>query len=157
LQTSVEESIMRTIAILVLASLSVACMGPAPSEELPVSRLAKGQHSLQTEQQFEVITGQSQFRYLWSRFDAGAPPTLDFTRETAIAVFMGERPTGGYAIHVDSVTHSDGGLLVDVVLQAPGPECMTTQALTQPYEMVSVPVGPKRADFSIRRVLIPCE
>ena len=148
---------MRTIPILVLASLSVACMGPGPAEELPITRLAKGQHSLQTEQQFEVITGQSQFRHLWSRFDAGVPPALDFTRETAIAVFMGERPTGGYAIHVDAVTRSDGGLLVDVVLQAPGPECMTTQAITQPYEMVSVPIGPTRADFSTRQVLIPCE
>jgi len=157
LQASVEESIMRTIPILVLAALSVACMGPAPSEELPITHLAKGQHSLQTEQQFEVITGQAQFRHLWSQFDAGAPPALDFTRETAIAVFMGERPTGGYAIHVDSVTRSDGVLLVAVVLQAPGPECMTTQALTQPYEMVSVPTGPIRADFSTRRVLIPCE
>ena len=148
---------MRTIPILVLASISAACMGPAPSEELPVTRLAKGQHSLQTEQQFEVITGQAQFRHLWSRFDAGAPPALDFTRETAIAVFMGERPTGGYAIHVDSVTRSDGELLVAVVLQAPGSECMTTQAFTQPYEMVSVPTGPIRADFSTRQVLTPCE
>ncbi|MFO8003519.1 protease complex subunit PrcB family protein [Thioalkalivibrio sp.] len=148
---------MRTIPILVLASLSVACMGPVPSEELPMTRLAKGQHSLQTEQKFEVITGQSQFRELWSRFDSGSPPVLDFTRQTAIAVFMGERPTGGYAIQVDSVTRSDGELLVEVVLQAPGPECMTTQAFTQPYEMVSVPTGPTRADFSTRRVLIPCE
>lgn len=148
---------MRTIPILVLAALSVACMGPAPSEKLPITHLAKGQHSLQTEQQFEVITGQAQFRHFWSQFDAGAPPALDFTRETAIAVFMGERPTGGYAIHVDSVTRSDGELLVAVVLQAPGPECMTTQALTQPYKMVSVPTGPIRADFSTRRVLIPCE
>ena len=148
---------MRTILTLVLASLSVACMGPAPSEELPITRLAKGQHSLQTEQQFDVITGQAQFRHLWSQFDAGAPPALDFTRETAIAVFMGERPTGGYAIRVDSVTRSEGELLVEVVLQAPGPECMTTQAFTQPYEMVSVPSGPTRADFSTRRVLLPCE
>ena len=148
---------MRTVPMLALAALSVACMGPGSVEELPIERLAKGQQSLQTEQQFEVITGQSQFRHLWSRFDAGSPPPLDFTRETAIAVFMGERPTGGYAIHVDSVTRSDGELLVAVVLEAPGPECMTTQAFTQPYEMVSVPTGPIRADFSTRRVLIPCE
>ena len=148
---------MRTIPILALASLSVACMGPGPDEALPIERLAKGQHSLQTEQQFEVITGQSQFRHLWSRFDAGAPPSLDFTRESAIAVFMGERPTGGYSIHVDSVMRSDGELLVEVVLQAPGPECMTTQAFTQPYEMVSVPIGPTRANFNTRRVLVPCD
>ena len=148
---------MRTVPLLLLASLSVACMGPAPSEELPITRLATGQHSLQTEQRFEVITGQSQFRHLWSRFDSGSPPALDFTQETAIAVFMGERPTGGYAIRVESVAQGNGELLVKVVLQAPGPECITTQAFTQPYEMVSVPVGPTRASFSTRRVLLPCE
>lgn len=148
---------MRTTPILLLASLSVACMGPEPAKELPITQLAKGQQSTQTEQQFEVITGQAQFRHLWSRFDAGPAPSLDFTQESAIAVFMGERPTGGYNIHVDSVTHRDDGLLVEVVLQEPGPECMTTQVLTQPYEMVSVPAGPLRVNFSTRRVLIPCE
>lgn len=148
---------MRTLSILALASFSAACLGPGPAEELTITQLAKGQHSLQTEQQFEMITGQPQFRHLWSRFDAGAPPSLDFTRETAIAVFMGERPTGGYSIHVNAVTHGDGELLVDVVLQAPGPECMTTQAFTQPYEMVSVPSGPSRANFSTRQVLVACE
>ena len=120
-QPSDEESIMRTTPILLLASLSVACMGPESAEELPITRLAKGQHSMQTEQQFEVISGQSQFQYLWNLFDAGPAPSLDFTQESAIAVFMGERPTGGYSIRVASVTHRDDELLVEVVLQAPGP------------------------------------
>lgn len=148
---------MRTIPMLLFASLSVACTWPGPAEELPITRLAKGQLSLQTEQQFEVITGQSQFRHFWGRFDQGPAPSLDFTWESVIAVFMGERPTGGYSIHVDSVMHQDDELLVEVVLQAPGPECMTTQAFTQPYEVVSVPVGPLRASFRTRQVVISCE
>lgn len=147
---------MRTIPILLLASLSVACVGPEPIEELPITRLAKGQLSQQTDQQLEIITGQPEFRHFWNLFDQGPAPSLDFTRESAIAVFLGERPTGGYSIHVDAVTRRGDELLVEVVLQAPGPECITTQAFTQPYEMVSIPTGPLRASFSTRQVLIPC-
>jgi hypothetical protein len=147
---------MYRLFLLALPLLAVACRGPGIPEELPVTPLAHGQHSDQVEQRFEWITGSRDFSRLWETLHAGDPPVVNFEHDGVIAVFMGERATGGHAIRVERVARSADELLVEVVLQMPGPECVTTQAFTQPYQIVLVPQTAPRATFTTRTVLIPC-
>ena len=73
----------------------------------------------------------------------GMAPSLpeldaDFFRSNAVAaVFIGQRNTGGYAVEIG---HEGGGRLV-VSESAPPPDAITTQAITHPFKVVSVPVG----------------
>jgi len=142
--------------LLSLPLLAAGCMGAVIPQELPVTVLAQGQHSMQTEERFEWVTQPESFQALWEAAQAGPQPSVDFERDGVVAVFMGERPTGGHGIQVEQVALRDDELLVEVLLQSPGPECLTTQALTQPYQIVSVPRAAEQAIFTTRSVLVPC-
>lgn len=147
---------MNPLFLLALPLLTVACRGPAIPEELPVTPLAQGQYSQQIEQRFEWITGSDAFASHWQELHSGGVPAVDFEHDGVIAAYMGERTTGGHAVRVERVTCRDEELRVEIVLQVPGPECLTTQALTQPYQLVLVPRVAPRAVFSARTVVIPC-
>ena len=67
------------------------------------------------------------------------PTPVTLNRETAVAVFMGQRTSGGYSISVERISTSGSTLNVVVSLKAPGAGMMTTQALTSPWVLVKVP------------------
>jgi hypothetical protein len=54
-------------------------------------------------------------------------------------VALGQRPTGGFAILIDSAETIAGGVTVLVRAIAPGPTCGVTQALTQPVDIARLP------------------
>jgi hypothetical protein len=54
-----------------------------------------------------------------------------------IAVFIGERPTGGYGIEIESIDAYADRITVNIVETEPGPDELTTQALTYPYHIVT--------------------
>jgi hypothetical protein len=56
-----------------------------------------------------------------------------------VAVFLGEKPTGGYAIEITRAAKTDRGIEVGYTEQTPAPGAMTIQALTQPFHIVRIP------------------
>lgn len=66
------------------------------------------------------------------------PPSVDFSKYTIVAVFMGRASTGGYAIHVYDVVDTGSSILVKVEKTQPGPRAIVTQALTQPYHIIQI-------------------
>ena len=67
------------------------------------------------------------------------PPSVDFSHDMVVALFMGERPTGGYAIEITRIERTDHGLSVHYRTSRPDPSAIQTQALTQPFHLVTVP------------------
>lgn len=67
------------------------------------------------------------------------PTPAPLSGETAVAVFMGQRTSGGYSISVERVAASGSTLNVTVRLKAPEAGMLTTQALTSPWVLVKVP------------------
>ena len=61
-----------------------------------------------------------------------------------IAAAAGERHTGGHSIAIERVTRTPDGLAVEVVETVPGPGCATTQAVTQPVDVVVVAAADAR-------------
>ena len=55
-----------------------------------------------------------------------------------IAIFAGERPTGGFTVSVEEVTESVSGLEVAYRVSGPPPDAMVSQALTSPFQMIAV-------------------
>lgn len=84
------------------------------------------------------------FKRLWqmAHGNDGTPlPAVDFTKEYVIGVFAGTRSSGGYSIEVSNVTDDAEARTVTITLTKPGPGCIQSQALTSPYQIVSVPLS----------------
>jgi hypothetical protein len=50
-----------------------------------------------------------------------------------------DSPTGGYRVRFDSVYVTAGHVAAIYTIEQPGPDCMVTQALTQPFQAIAVP------------------
>lgn len=63
-------------------------------------------------------------------------PTVDFSQNNVVALFMGEKTTGGYSIGVKKVTIEDDTAIINTIETKP--EGMSTMALTAPYCIVVI-------------------
>jgi hypothetical protein len=104
-----------------------------------------------------VIRDANAWAEFWSELGVGDRPAVDFSRDLVVAVSAGQRPTGGYEIAISRVSQSDGQLTIEVLETAPGPNCTTTSALTQPVDVVVVPgVAAKGWSFVERNEVRGC-
>jgi hypothetical protein len=104
-----------------------------------------------------VIRNANAWTQFWSELGVGEQPNVDFTRDVVVAVAAGQRSTGGFEIAVDRITQTDGELSVEVVERTPGPNCITTTSLTQPVDVVVVPVADARSwSFMERKEIRSC-
>lgn len=67
-----------------------------------------------------------------------AAPALA-SNQTLVGVFIGQRSTGGYGVRVTAAHAKGSALTLTVSLSEPKPGSITTQALTNPWTMVTVP------------------
>jgi hypothetical protein len=77
---------------------------------------------------------------LW-RLHAGdqAPPKIDFTKRTVVAVFLGSRPSAGYAVEVSGTKPAGKTLIVEWSEHTPKPGTVSAQVITSPSHLVSIP------------------
>lgn len=107
---------------------------------VPFTQIAQGSESKVSTRVNYVISSQEELVSLWKLIDAkGTPPTIDFSANEVIAVFAGEKNSGGYGIRVRSITDA-ADRDVTVELQIPSSSCMTASVITTPYQVVSMPV-----------------
>ena len=153
---------MRPLIAAFLALLAVGCSAPldapGPHAPLTVTRLSAEPFSFTYFSQIRqperlVIRDQVAWVNAWASlwpFGApiAAPPNVDFDHEMIVLVALGERPTGGYSILVDSAGTTADGVTVWVGTSAPGAHCVTTQAFTQPVDIAKLP----RIDAPVRFV-----
>jgi len=111
-----------------------------PSAFVAFTELASGTQSSVRARKNYLITSQDELRELWKLVDVqGPPPTVDFSKQSVIAVFAGEQPTAGYAIAVRRVGDSDATRVVSVEIASPSTTCLLTGAPTKPYQVVKLP------------------
>jgi len=65
-------------------------------------------------------------------------PNIDFSKETVVAIFMGEKTTGGFSIAAESVKEENGKLVVKIKETKPGSKDMVTMAINQPFCFVKI-------------------
>jgi hypothetical protein len=142
-------------------ALAISACGAAPERSggnaMEIEEIARGSFSQVQQERMEVIRDASDFRSVWRQAGRrGEAPEIDFERDMIAVVFMGERRTGGYSIRVDGAERSNDGLVLQVLMREPGPDCMTTQALTQPWQIVRLPRVEGEVDFRIRQETVDC-
>ena len=78
---------------------------------------------------------------LWRRHAGDEPPrpAIDLTKRTVVAVFLGTRPSAGYAVEVSGLKPSGTSLIVEWRERAPAPGAISAQLITSPAHLVSIP------------------
>ena len=126
-----------SLAVLLASGPACSAFGAA----VLFSTLAKGLQSGVREPIQLVIRTRAEWAAFWARHARGsaAPPPVDFSRDMVVALFMGERGTGGYEIEITRVERVESGLVVQYRRTSPDPGAMLSQALSQPFHLVKLP------------------
>ena len=141
-------------------STPVPSQGYAPygnTPDLEVRRIGQWSRSGIGEARRLVIRDANAFAQVWSELGVGDRPEVDFTQNVVLLAALGQRPAGGYEIAVSRVGQVDGQLNIEVVETAPGPNCVTAGAETQPVDVVIVPAAaPRGWSFLERKEIRAC-
>jgi hypothetical protein len=109
----------------------------------------QGLNARGTAAQTAVMRNEAAWRLFWTNNISAAaePPAIDFTRYMAVAVLIGTRPTGGYAVRIVAVTPEVDRLAVLYRLTVPATGQAVSPAATSPYAVALVPVSPQAVAF----------
>lgn len=113
-----------------IAALLLAVSANAKKAEKPMEW--KGQYGGPIDAGTEVAADEGAWTRLWLQLGQDAPP-LDFKKYFAVAVFAGERPTGGFTVEfLDPVPK---GMDVIVRYRIKAPSGFATMAIAQPWKV----------------------
>lgn len=109
-----------------------------------VRNLDKGSYCHLERPEQVAVNGEADWKALWERVSAGrlpksSPPEVDFSHETAIAVFMGQKNSGGYGVEVVSLVKDGDETVITYRERVPAEGMMVSMAVTSPYHIVAVP------------------
>jgi len=77
---------------------------------------------------------------LWRQHAGNATaPKVDLGTRTIVAVFLGSRPSAGYAVDITGTSEAGGVLTVKWAERRPDPGDITAQMLTSPMVIATVP------------------
>jgi PrcB C-terminal len=93
----------------------------------------------------QVISNQAQLNDLYKELGWTNVPTIDFSKNNVVALFMGQKNTGGYSISVRKI--SVDGDTTTVYVKTTEPDGMATMAITAPY---SITIIPKTSEVKIQ-------
>ena len=85
----------------------------------------------------EVVKSQSQLDKLYKELGGADAPKIDFEHNNVVALFMGQKNSGGYSISVRKISIDDNVATVTVKLTTP--DGVATMALTAPYCIAIIP------------------
>lgn len=91
---------------------------------------------------YELVTSAEQAQKVLARLprhlQSDAFKGIDFKRQAAIVAYLGEAPTGGYAVDIHSVQITGNQVWVNISRRAPGADEITTMALTYPLAVKAI-------------------
>lgn len=135
----------REVPAPVESETSAAAIGSDESAIVPFTVIAEGSNAANAPVRKNYAAYSSEdFAQLWAMaYGEGASPipAVDFSDSYVIGIFLGEKPTGGYAIRVDEVADTGSLRNVSLVLTSPGEGCLSSQALTRPFQIITVPLS----------------
>lgn len=154
-----------------LALLAAGCIGAtAPTvgpEPIAITRFAPDNRAFSSFSGISaptrmVVRDTSTWRTTWQRinqpFIPQPPlPTIDFSREMVVLAGLGTEPSGGYELRIERATRDTIGIDVQLRRTAPGAGCPVIAAMTQPIDLVRVPLSEQPVRFSELTEVTPCE
>ena len=114
---------------------------PVLLRQLPISVMHKADYNIddsQTSKGFKVLSTDIEYRTELGRYSVEVPKSIDFLTTRVIIATMGSQVSGGYIVSALKADEFDEKVVVTVELRAPAENCVTTQAVSNPYEFSSV-------------------
>ena len=134
---------MKALAIYIALAVAAALQGGPP-----LRALDKGDQSNMDNARQVVARTASEWNTLWRQHAPDRPqPTVDFAREMVVGVFMGSRPTAGFAVEIIGTRGEGTSLIVQYRETQPPRGLVTAQVLTSAYHIVALPSGPGDVKF----------
>ncbi|OGG59274.1 hypothetical protein A2765_06690 [Candidatus Kaiserbacteria bacterium RIFCSPHIGHO2_01_FULL_56_24] len=124
---------------------------------VPFTVVAEGSQSEVERRANYLITSGESLTELWAMLSTDEPtPTVDFNTQAVVVVFAGAKSTGGYGVEVAKI-EDDTRRTVYVTVSTPGPGCITTEALTSPFQVVVVPAASLSYTSRSAAAVVDCE
>jgi hypothetical protein len=125
--------------VTLLIALAIV-LGMQQADATPGRVLERGDHGNVDEPRQAVARTPAEWAALWRQHAPDRPqPAVDFAREMVVAVFMGSRSTGGFAVEIVSAREEGGAFVVRYRERRPPPGAMLAQVITSPYHIIAVP------------------
>jgi hypothetical protein len=106
-----------------------------------VRTLDKGDISFTDSARQVTARTEAEWAAIWRQHAANRPePTVDFSREMVVGVFLGSRPTAGNGVQIVGTRVDQGALVVEYRERRPARGDVTAQVVTSPYHLVALPV-----------------
>ena len=127
---------MKKLVVLFSVVMLFSCSSTKSTKDVSFQVLTdSGYRGKQTES-YEVIDNHQDLKKLYDTVKDDLIPNVDFAKSRVVALFLGEKNTGGYTIGIESVRQEKGKVIVKV--KKTYPEGMVTMALTQPYVIAKI-------------------
>lgn len=84
-----------------------------------------------------LVNSQKELASLYEQINVTQLPKVDFEKHSVVAIFMGQKPTGGYSISITDV--SIVANTAEITVAKTSPTGMATMALTAPYCIAILP------------------
>ena len=147
----------------VLFSLAAFSCSSQGEEEtvIPFEVIHGGTYSAVSGAKQVVVSNNEDYQKLMSEVYANLDqmpriPEVDFTKNDVAAVFMGTKSNGGFMINFDKVIKRTNDVTCSVYETLPGKNCVTTDVVTQPYEIIKIPKMNKKINFIIKQRTKDC-
>lgn len=127
-----------------------------------IIEIDNGNNSGFIEKQQLVIKNKTDFKTYWKEaysnyLKVPELPEIDFSKKMLILVALGERTSGGFDVKIASIFEGQkNSLLINVKETAPGDNCVTTEALTYPYQLIETDYFAGKIIFNEEKEVINC-
>lgn len=102
--------------------------------------VAQGTMSGIEEPRTVVVRTAAEWQALWKEHDPEHPvPAVDFGQSMVVGVFLGSRPTAGFAVEIAAVKADGNRTIVEYVERRPSRDQFVAQVVTSPFQLVRVP------------------
>ncbi len=164
-----------SLLVAATASLIGACAGGAVTNgplgpTTPIVPIPIGFETIEVGDQSGIVLEQPQVFTLdtedqwadfWSRHHTivtpqPALPAVDFSRDMVIAVVDRTEPSGGFRLEITDIEDAAGRLVVRVSKTIPGPDCIVTAVITQPFHLVRMAKSDLEPDLLISEETVSC-
>ncbi len=126
-------------------------------KDISFETIRTGIYSNQYEKKNHVIDNLVEWETFWWNMDTTQSlPDINFSKNLVLAVFQGERSSGGYSISVNKIIETESALEVFLKEVSPGQRCGVTMALTQPYTIAIVEQTGKDVHFTTEQEITDC-
>ncbi|GEM_PF-1072980 len=125
--------------------------------------LDKGSQCSIMEPKQVLAKSQAEFDAVWREaFESmDMPPTkpsVDFSANWVIAVFLGEKNKGGFEIDIQAISQTHGSTVITIKEIKPGPNCLSTMSIEYPYLLASMPrQSAEKVEFTSVEAIRNCD